>query len=296
MNDSIAKHRVWDMIDGILVINLDVSTDRMEAFRRVNSAKLPLDRVERLSAVPGLTLPTYGKPPWFTEQTGERARFWGGTAGCALSHRKAIERSKAAGWRNVLILEDDACVTAGKDELDLLQQVLGSQRGDYMLYLGFNRPEPYGWRLLHGESTSLWQVEGVLATHAYLLPACMYDKVLSLLPLDENVWEWLTRYRAVDSMYRDYLSTLPGVRILALYPGLVAQAANVSDIGGTEVGSDFYSCNRPPRSYCSIPGIIHLLATPCRRFKVYLNSLRTRRRGRKSGLPGFRNDANSNKS
>lgn len=288
MSRSCAEHPVWDMIEGILVINLDTSTDRMESFRRLNAENLPMEKVERLSAVLGRALPSYGKAPWFTEQTGDRAKFWAGTAGCALSHRKAIEKAKSQGWRNVLILEDDANVTASRASLDLLQKTLSTQQGRYMLYLGFNRPEPYGCRLMQGEESDLWQVEGVLATHAYLLPACMYDTVLALLPHEEDVWEWLTRYRAVDSMYRDYLSAEPGVRILAFYPVLVEQGACASEIGGTVGGGDIYACKCPPHSYASLAGVLHRLNAPFHRLKVHLNSIRTRRRGLRSGLPGYR--------
>ena len=288
MTSSAAHHAVWELIDGILVINLDTSLNRMETFREMNAASLPMEKVQRLSAVLGRALPSYGKAPWFTPHTGDRARFWGGTAGCALSHRKAIEKAKAAGWRNVLILEDDAKMTADSAALDVLQEVLLSQQGDYMLYLGFNKPEPYGRELLRGGDVSLWHVEGVLATHAYLLPESMYDKVLDLLPREENVWEWLTRYRAIDSMYRDYLSALPGVRILAFYPVLVEQGECVSDIGGEAGGGDLYVCKRPPRSYCSLAGVLHLLNHPFHRLKVHLNSLRTYRRGQRIGLPGYR--------
>lgn len=288
MSNVAAQHPVWQMIDGILVINLDTSVDRMDAFRERNAKVLPMDKVQRLSAVLGRALPTYGQLPWFTENTGERARFWGGTAGCALSHRKAIEKARDEGWRNVLILEDDAAVTAGTAGLDLLQQVLAEQSGKYMLYLGFNRPEPYGRMLSRGNGVDLWQVEGVLATHAYLLPACMYETVLNLLPREDNVWEWLTRYRAIDSMYRDYLSAVPGVRILAFYPVLVEQGACLSDIGGTEAGGDAYACKCAPHTYHTLSGVCHRLLSPFHRLKVHLNSMRTRRRGARTGLPGYR--------
>ena len=286
--DTKLLHPVWDKIDGILVINLDTSVERMEQFKASNAGKLPFDKVQRLSAVLGRGLPTYGKAPWFTEQTGERARFWGGTAGCALSHRKAIERAKSEGWRNVLILEDDAVVRPDADALDTLNLALDSLQGDYMLYLGFNKPVPYGRKLIEGNGVNLWQVEGVLATHGYLIPASMYDRILPLLPSENNVWEWLTRYRAVDSMYRDYVSALPGVKIFAIYPVLVDQGAATSDIGGASVQEAEYSCKREPYSYNTVSGALHRLLFPFHRLKVHLNSLRTQRRGLRSGLPGFR--------
>ncbi len=281
-------HPVWNKLDGILVINLDTSTDRMERFRELNALTLPMPKVQRQSAVMGRMLPTYGQTPWFTPQTGERAKFWGGTGGCALSHRRAIEHAKSQGWRNVLILEDDAVVREDSACMEILCRALDELNGDYMLYLGFNKPVPYGRRVLKGHGVDVWQVEGVLATHGYILPASMYDRVLALLPTEENVWEWLTRYRAIDSMYRDYMSAQPGVRIYALYPVLVDQGAAVSDIGGGAAGDAEYSCNRPPFSYASLSGALHLISYPLRRLKVRLNSMRTYRRGQRSGLPGFR--------
>ena len=281
-------HPAWKKIDGILVINLDTSVDRLNTFMNLNARTLPQEKVHRLSAVLGREVAGYGKAPWFTENTGERARFWGGTAGCALSHRKAIERAQSEGWRNVLILEDDAVVKASEPGLDLLNQALETFHGDYMLYLGFNKPVPYGRKLLKGSGINLWQVEGVLATHGYLLPASMYERVLSLLPTEETVWEWLTRFRAIDSMYRDFVSALPGVKIYAIYPVLVDQGESLSDIGGQKALEAEYSCKREPYSYNTLSGVIHRLMSPFHRVKVHLNSLRTRRRGRKSGLPGFR--------
>lgn len=283
-----SQHKVWNSIDGILVINLDTSADRLSRFMQENAESLPIERVQRLSAVLGRALPTYGKSPWFTEQTGERDRFWGGTAGCALSHRKAIEHARDAGWRNVLILEDDAVVRIDSPGVEMLSHALKNLRGDYMLYLGYNKPVPYGSLIQKGEGVDLWQVEGVLATHGYILPASMYEKVLALLPTEDNVWEWLTRYRAIDSMYRDYVSALPGVRIYALYPVLVDQGAAVSDIGGGAAAEAEYSCKRPPYSYHTLSGVLHVAMYPFRRLKVHLNSMRTRRRGLRSGLPGYR--------
>ncbi len=282
------NHPVWSAVDGILVINLDSSIERYESFIKDNAEALPVDKVLRLSAVLGRALPGYGELPWFTSRTGERARFWGGTAGCALSHRKAIEHAKAAGWRNVLIMEDDAVVRTDAASMELLSQALEKLSGDYMLYLGYNKPVPYGRLVMPGKGVDLWQVEGVLATHGYILPASMYDKVLSLLPVEADVWEWLSRYRAIDSMYRNYLPAEQGVKIYALYPVLVDQGAAVSEIGGVASAEAQYSCKRAPYTYNNVSGIVHLLMHPFRRIKVHLNSLRTLRRARCGGLPGYR--------
>ncbi|MBR2144146.1 MAG: hypothetical protein IJ956_01320, partial [Akkermansia sp.] len=85
MMSNPALHPVWNEIDGILVINLDSSRERMDKFLADNAETLPLDKVHRLSAVYGRALPSYGKEPWFTARTAERASYWGGAGGCSLS-------------------------------------------------------------------------------------------------------------------------------------------------------------------------------------------------------------------
>ena len=78
---SSALAELYAQIDGILVINMDSSPERYEHFMSTVGVHLPAEKLERISAVAGRELPSYGKAPWFTEKTGERARFWGGTGG-----------------------------------------------------------------------------------------------------------------------------------------------------------------------------------------------------------------------
>lgn len=278
----------WDAIGGILVINMDTSPERFASFLHNNAAGFPVHKVQRLSAVAGRQLPDYGKAPWFTAATGERAPFWGGTAGCALSHRRAVEYARNQGWRNVLILEDDAAYDAVAGAESLLNRALQTLQGDYMLYLGFNRPTPYGRRIMTEQEAGLWQIEGVLATHAYLLPASMYDRLLSLLPTEHTVWDWLSRYRAIDVFYRDFVAALPGVRIYAVLPVMFCQSDEQSDISGGAADGRAYACREEPHAYASLSGILHLLAYPWHRLKVRLNSVRTRIRAARGGLPGFK--------
>ncbi len=279
----------WDGVDGIVVINMDSHPERWEEFLRGPGSALPADRLHRLSAVVGVEIPGYGQAPWFTERTGERSRFWGGTAGCALSHRRAIETARERGWRQVLILEDDAVLSPVTPEMDrLLARVLHMLTGAYMLYLGFNRPRPYGrpTKMEEGD-VRVWQIEGVLATHAYLVPESMYGLMLNVLPREDNVWEWLARYRAVDTFYKDYLSMMPGVRTYAVMPQLVRQAEVVSCISN-QSPVDSYSCEGLPLLLDSPAGCWHRAMAPLRRLKIRLNSLRTLMRARRGGLPGKR--------
>lgn len=271
----------------MLVINLDTSKERMDHFRQVNHF-LPQEKVHRLDACKGRELSGFGCPPWFTERTMDRAYFWGGTAGCALSHRKAIQTAKEKGWKNVLVFEDDVEVLPNAEGLSVLRHALENLSGDYMLYLGYSRPTPYG-RLLQQEGEhGLWKVEGILAGYAYLVSASLYDRMLALMPTEESVWEWMSIYRAVDSFYRDIIAELPGVSIYAVLPDIVEHVDGQSDIAGTFTRTDTYCRTTLPYSYFSWRGVLHVLTRPLWRLKVKLNAARTHHRALKGGFPGLR--------
>ncbi len=279
----------WDMLDGVLVINMDTSTERLERFMAHHAPLFPSGKLQRLSAVAGRKLPGYGVPPWFTENTGERAAFWGGTAGCALSHRKAIEYAKAQGWRHVLIMEDDAQLEPTPEAEALVARAL-SELGEapYMLYLGYNRPTPLGSKRWRGESCDIWRVSGVLATHSYIVPASMYDIILGYLPTEETVWEWLSVYKAVDVMYRSFVALHRGVRVYALYPMMSRQCDAVSDIGQNSMDGAAMSSMEPPRSAASPAGVLRFCFPILQKIKNRLNSVRTHRRALRGGLPGYK--------
>ena len=284
-----ALHPVWNEIDGILVINLDSSRERMDKFLADNTETLPLDKVHRLSAVYGRALPSYGKEPWFTARTAERASYWGGAGGCSLSHAKAIARAKAEGWRNVLIMEDDVVTGQHPDALAMLEYALKNIKGDYMLYLGYSRPTPYGSAVQKSGEHALWQVEGVLSTFAYLVPESMYDRLLAVMPTEENIWEWMSIHRAIDTFYKDTVASMPGVKVYAIQPDLVVHIDGMSDVSGSSVTyTGRYDQTLIPHSYTTPAGIIHVLSAPFRRLKVKLNAIRTHRRALNGGLPGYR--------
>ncbi len=282
----------WDALDGIVVINLDHRAERWEHCLNEVCTHFPAGRVHRLSAVDGLGLPGYAQLPWFTESTGERARYWGGAAGCVLSHRRAIELAKERQWRQVLILEDDVDIdTVTLEQGKVLDWALKTLRGAFLLYLGYNKPRPYGRRIHREGDVALWRISGVLAAHAYVVPAGMYDRLLRVLPQENTVWEWLSLYRALDTFYRDYISTLSGVPTYAILPQFFHQGEMESSIlPGTVVDESFRSDDNPG-SYGAFPGILHCLSKPLRCVKILLNSRRTHRRALKGGLPGWRKDA-----
>jgi len=269
---------------------MDASPERYQTFMEKTGRLMPQEKLHRISAVDGRALPGFGKPPWFAPRTRDRARFWGGTAGCALSHRKCLEFARAHGWKNVLVLEDDAELLDTPDGPEMLLSFLRNQGDRDMLYLGFIKPPRWGRRLRSGSGCNVWQVDGVISTFAYLFPAGLYDEALGMMPTEGDIWEWLSIYRAIDVFYRDFLPMRPGVRIHVLHPVLFGHCEGVSVIGGTPDDCDI-GCRESPAPLSSLHGLWNYLMTPFHRLKIRLNSMRTHCRALHGGLPGRRKQA-----
>ncbi|MBQ9835841.1 MAG: hypothetical protein IJO34_05920 [Akkermansia sp.] len=276
--------KILEHIDGIAVINMDSRPDRFAQFMAKAGVYLPEEKIQRISAVVGRELPTFGKAPWFTERTGERAGFWGGTGGCALAHRKAIEWAKEKQWRHVMVFEDDAVIEPHPGAVELLNRALVELTGPYMLYLGYNRPAPYGRRCMENAGLELWKTDGVIAAHAYIVSAELYDELLAHMPKEDNVWEWLSRYRAVDVLYRDFLPYWKGVSVYVLHPIICVQDDATSDIGQNDAAGMVLACRQSPRK----ESLWRKITEPLRRLKIKCNSIRTQIRARRGGLPGLR--------
>ena len=279
---------VWDAVDGILVLNLEKSPERMERFMQKNGQAFPAEKIVRINAAYGRDFPGYGEAPWFTERTGDRAPFWAGTAGCAVSHRRAVEYAASRGWKNVLIMEDDAVLHASEDTLRMLQYALRKLSGRYMLYPGFSRPTPYGRCKKRDGEASLWRVEGVLSTYSYIVSQELYQTLLDKLPTEENAWEWVSKNRAIDSFYRDVISAMGSVKTYVIMPDLIVHEDGPSEIAGNTVVSSAFDRNQEPLSYSSWKGMMRTIGRPIRKCKRRLNSARTWLRARNGGFPGFR--------
>ena len=217
----------WDMVDGVLVVNLDSRPDRWQDLLARAAGVIPADKLHRLPATLGAALPDFGVPPWFRGR--KRDRTWAGRAGCTLSHRAAIAHAREQGWRTVLILEDDIELEPGLvDVLAALPQAL--QRIDWdVCYLGFTDPvPPYREIGKLSAGRSLCAVSGCSTTHAYLLRESVYDLLLEKLPTVQNIWSWISRHRAIDRWY--YRNLTRYFDVCAVSPAIINQQGGFSDI------------------------------------------------------------------
>jgi len=93
----------WDFIDKIIYINLEDRTDRrQEIEQELKNANVPRYKILRLNAI----------------------RDSPGHIGCSKSHILALEMAIKNGWKNVLILEDDAMWNKFEKGYERLRQLV----------------------------------------------------------------------------------------------------------------------------------------------------------------------------
>jgi hypothetical protein len=222
-----ASEPLANLADGVLIVNLDDRPERWANAVHVLSDLIPVNRLTRLRAVLGAALPGYGEPPWFRGR--RRDRTWAGRAGCTLSHRQAIAQARQAGWRSVLIFEDDielsdAAMAVARDLPEQLDRVAWD-----VCYLGYTDPvSPFRTVADLDASHSLVEVGGCSTTHAYLLRDSTFDWLLERLPEQDRIWPWISRHRAIDRWY--YRNLASRFRVLAVSPSIVNQQGGFSDI------------------------------------------------------------------
>lgn len=277
----------WACIDAVLVINLDTRTDRWNAFQNKLGPIFPSEKLHRLSAVRGTELPSYGDSPWFGEGTGARASSWAGVAGCALSHRRAMEAVLQNEWKHVLICEDDIELSS-TDILPDISDMLHCTPDNAYLYLGYHGVAPRGRLQEHMSHGELWEVEGVLACHSYIVSNEVCRRMLPHLPDEHNVWAWIARYRAIDNFCRDWMQSLAGVASYVAWPVLFRQQDLGSDIDTTHRSVPEDRRTGHPAPLQGLRGVFHRMMSLCRILKLRLNAWRTYRRARLHGLPGYR--------
>lgn len=239
MTQPADRKSFWNQIDAILVINLKHRNDRWEKIRNELKTYGVENKAIRIDAVDGKLLPGYGATPWFKGRTPEKvARMKAGSAGCCLSHRKALELAKARGFKRILLMEDDARI---KEELNntvesFLFNFLRETNPCDMLYLGFYQKTcvhvPTKKIVDDNLEHQIWRIRGPLMLHATVIDQRVYDKLLAGLPTADNIWPWMTYWGSIDSWIQNKLGRQADVHIYGCRPNLIVQHANYSDICG----------------------------------------------------------------
>jgi hypothetical protein len=232
-----AETTFWSEIDAILVVNLAHRSDRWDRLHARLAEIGVADKLHRIDAIDGKTLPGFREAPWFSDKTPDRvARMRAGTAGCCLSHRKAISYAREQGFDTVLVMEDDANFLSdltGRDG-EIIGSVLADRAAWDMFYLGFYQKlckhHVAVSESIDGEPFELWRIRGPLMFHATVLNRRIFDRLLNGLPETGEIWSWMSYWGSMDSWIQNRFGRDRSIRIWATMPKLVVQYANYSDI------------------------------------------------------------------
>lgn len=185
--------RFWDAYDGAYIINLDRRTDRWRhAIAQVKAAGITAVRYPALDAA------CLGIDP---------------ATACALSHLGVLNLARAQGMRRVLILEDDVTFAA-----DFRQRAEHVHIPDDMQWFYLGAHSQYEVQV----NREVWQTQGALATHAYIISLDLFDEFAPLLSEPDAV---------VDQVYRDR-QVGQGRPAYMARPPLATQRPDQSDIQG----------------------------------------------------------------
>lgn len=265
----------WQSIDGICVINLDHRNDRWESIHtQLLQLGVPDEKIHRISAVWGKTLPGYKKGRLFRNCTEDEALFWAGRAGCELSHGKCIQYIADHGWQKALILEDDAVFVHNLDGTvgKMLSDVANRSDEWDLFFLGMTPYYSKAEKCVASESpkgeVTVARIMGPLCAHCYLVSANACKKILPFIPQEKNVWRWLAFHLSYDSWIANEIGRSRSYTMYGCYPNLCVQGEFYSDIehvrichnlgayGGTPhpvtyiSGKEFRSIFRSPSFLC----------------------------------------------
>lgn len=280
--DTPAQNPFWQMIDAVIVVNLDQRTDRWVQFQTATRDLIPPEKLHRLSARWGRDISGFGQRPWF--RGGKRDRTWAARAGVTQSHRQALLKARASGWRTVLILEDDVAFVPDFPALTCaLARAL--QDNEWQLcYLGFTEPwSPCRQLAELAASHALYQVHGCNTAHAYLVRETARNWLLGQLPDETQVWKWLATHRAIDRWLQRHVGL--DFPVACVSPSVVNQVEGFSDIVEQQTQ---YSSAEHVRAVSSVSGnATYYLRHAGRRITVRLGLIGDSLRGLIKRVTGF---------
>lgn len=183
-----------NFIDKIFVINLDRRTDRLS---KISDALKRLDLpYERFKAIEG------------------------GIKGCAMSHYGVIELAKNRGYKNILVLEDDAIFV--EDFFDKLNKHIIPVNWN-MIYLGSSNILKFK---NEGEG-GIVRIRSCSSAHAIIINESIYDALLAVNDFNGHLDDIYSRIMEDNWVY-------------TLDPALVIQGHDYSDIANIKYDASKY--------------------------------------------------------
>jgi GR25 family glycosyltransferase involved in LPS biosynthesis len=202
-----------------VIINMDRRPDRLEGCTSRLAVACPGLKWERMSAIDGrktIISPNFVTSSWDTrpnvvyQKIRSMRKGWDdlhtyhervltlspGERGCAASHIKAWRHCLASGSKEPLIvIEDDAAPMP--DFANILKRALAALPSDaHILYLGYSQAAH--WR--REVSAELVEAEYVWTTVGYIVWPAAAELMLSMLPIDQPVDNWMAQLCASGKM------------------------------------------------------------------------------------------------
>jgi len=187
---------MFDFIDRVVYINLESRTDRRISIETELSKYFPPWKISRFDAI----------------------RNEKGYLGCAMSHIGVLELAISRGWKNCLIVEDDAIWSNFAEGYMLLEKLITQPYDVITFGTTFTTYDRDTYRLQNGQTTT-----------AYLINSQYYQTLL------DNIKEGLEKLHETDSK-KDYAIDVYWKRLQAkdtwycIMPALMIQKDGHSDI------------------------------------------------------------------
>jgi len=187
----------FGFVDHVVYINLDHRTDRRAEIEAELAPYFPAEKVTRFSAI----------------------HRENGALGASSSHIAVIEMAKAAGWKNVLVLEDDAMWrTDFEANYATLERLAGQPYDAIMISSTFTRWYLGSLKLITAKSAAAY----IVNSHYYDTLLSNFKEGLELFEVSRN-----NSQHAVDT----YWSTLQEKdNWFVVIPSLMEQRPGYSDI------------------------------------------------------------------
>lgn len=208
----------WQFLDKVVYINLADRTDRREMIENELFSHIPREKVIRLNAI----------------------RDTPGHVGCSQSHIKALEMAIQEGWRNVLIVEDDAMFNKYEKGYPCIERLIHEHPDFDVISLGntasqFDRATN---RLYSGQTTTAYLVN----QHYYPRLLANYKEGLSKLWVTKTMTDPIERHHIENQYCVDqYWKRLQKVdQWYLVNPALMIQRPDKSSILQTEVDYTSY--------------------------------------------------------
>ncbi|POT58664.1 glycosyl transferase [Citrobacter amalonaticus] len=213
----------WDAVDRVVIVNLDKRPDRLRQIQQeLTDLKFPAEKITRLAAC---------------DETN-------GQSGRRQSHLLALQLAQKQGWKNYLLLEDDAVILKQGKHIRVLNALLNALA-----------KLPWEVILLGGEikqGTMLKSLSGMIHARdcnkvcAYLVNSQYYATLAQQMQQDPS-----------DTLEEQWQPLLREGKWLACYPSICYQRAGYSDTEKKETDNIRYYFNKINQSPASVQATSH---------------------------------------